>query len=219
MTLFCAFGIRKDKRRNLGMKGGNYTKEYSRKRAFYGDEEIIDMYWKRNPDAIHETAIKYGSMLQSVAYNILSDIQDCEECQNDTLLKLWNAIPSARPNFFPAYIIQVIRQVAIGRYREKSRMKRIPSQLTLSLDEVRQWGGEKTIEEEINARELGRLITEYVQNLDEELQHIFIDYFYLSEPIEKTASELHISKRTAYRKIEGIKQDLKKHLERNGVCV
>ena len=38
-----------------------------------GDEKIIDMYWQRDPDAIQETAKKYGPMLQSVAYNILSD--------------------------------------------------------------------------------------------------------------------------------------------------
>ena len=201
------------------MKGGVFTKEYSKRQAVFDDEKIIDMYWNRNPDAIQETAKKYGPMLQNVAYNILSDFQDCEECQNDTFLKLWNAIPSARPNFFPAYIIQIIRQVAIGRYREKSRMKRGPSQLTLSLDEVRQLGGEKSIEEEINARELGRLITEYVRHLNEEQQHIFIDHFYLAEPIEKTASELHISTRTVYRKIERIKQDLKNYLERNGVCI
>ena len=208
-----------DKKIILIMKGEIFTKQHSEKQAFFDDEKIIDMYWDRNPDAIQETAQKYGPMLRNVAYNILSDLQDCEECQNDTFLKLWNAIPSARPNFFPAYIVQVIRQVAIGRYREKSRMKRVPSQLTLSLDEVRQLGREKSIEEEIDARELGRLITEYVKNLNEEQQHIFIDHFYLAESVEKTASELHISTRTVYRKIERIKQDLKKHLERNGVCI
>ena len=201
------------------MKGGVFTKEYSERKAVFDDEKIIDMYWERDPDAIQETAKKYGPMLQSVAYNILSDFHDCEECQNDAFLKLWNAIPSARPTFFPAYIVQVIRQVAIGRYREKSRIKRVPSQLTLSLDEVKQLGGEQSVEDVCEAKELGRLITEYVKRLNEEQQHIFIDHFYLAEPIEKTASELHVSTRTVYRKIERIKQDLKKYLERNGVCI
>lgn len=201
------------------MKGGIFTKENAKRQAHFDDEKIIDMYWSRNPDAIQETANKYGPMLQSVAYNILSDFQDCEECQNDTFLKLWNAIPSARPHFFPAYIVQVIRQVAIGRYREKSRTKRVPSQLTLSLEEVKQLGGEQSVEDVCEAKELGRMISEYVKNLNEEQQHIFIDHFYLAEPVEKTASELHISTRTVYRKIERIKQDLKKYLERNGVCI
>ena len=201
------------------MKGGIFTKENAKRQAHFDDEKIIDMYWSRNPDAIQETANKYGPMLQSVAYNILSDFQDCEECQNDTFLKLWNAIPSARPHFFPAYIVQVIRQVAIGRYREKSRTKRVPSQLTLSLEEVKQLGGEQSVEDVCEAKELGRMISEYVKNLNEEQQHIFIDHFYLAESVEKTASELHISTRTVYRKIERIKQDLKKYLERNGVCI
>lgn len=84
---------------------------------------------------------------------------------------------------------------------------------------MKQLGGEQSVEDVFEAKELGRLITEYVKRLNEEQQHIFIDHFYLAEPIEKTASELHVSTRTVYRKIERIKQDLKKYLERNGVCI
>ena len=72
------------------------------------DEKIIDMYWERNPDAIQKTDHKYGVLLRNVAYNILSDYQDCEECQNDTYLRIWNAIPSARPTAFPRFIMQII---------------------------------------------------------------------------------------------------------------
>ena len=61
---------------------------------FEGDDQIVEKYWQRNPDAIQETDTKYGRILQSVAYNILFDLQDCEECQNDTYLKIWNSIPS-----------------------------------------------------------------------------------------------------------------------------
>ena len=43
------------------------------------DEQIVDMYWRRDQNAIRETDQKYGSLLQSVAYNILYDALDCEE--------------------------------------------------------------------------------------------------------------------------------------------
>ena len=95
---------------------------------FADDEKIVDMYGQRNPNAIQETDQKYGPLLRNVAYNILFDSLDCEECRNDTYLRIWNSIPSTRPAAFAAYIVQIMRRIALDRYKEKSRQKRIPSQ-------------------------------------------------------------------------------------------
>jgi len=154
-----------------------------------------------------------------VAYNILFDVQDCEECKNDAYLGIWNAIPSARPAAFSAFIMRIMRQIAIRRYREKSRKKRIPSQLTISLEELDAISSDPSVEEAYEAKEIGRLITEYLKQLSERQRYIFIDRYYLAEPVEKTAAELSISVRTAYNEIEKIKQGLKDYLERNGVHV
>ena len=184
-----------------------------------GDEKIIDMYWQRNPDAIQETDRKYGPLLRNVAYNILSDSLDCEECKNDTFLKIWNTIPSTRPTAFPAFIMQIMRQIAIDRYREKSRKKRIPSQLTISLEELESISSGPSVEEAYEAKELGRLITEYVESLHERQRYIFIDRYYFAEPVEKTAYDLSISVQAVYRELRKIKQGLKEYLERNGVRI
>ena len=117
------------------------------------DEKIIDMYWERNPDAIQETDHKYGKVLRSVAYNILFDDLDCEECQNDAYLGIWNAIPSARPTVFSAFIMRIMRWTAISRYKEKSRKKRIPSQLTISLEDLADSiSSDMQVEEECEAK-------------------------------------------------------------------
>ena len=130
--------------------------------SFASDEEIIEMYWQRDPDAIQATNHKYGKLLQNTAYNILSDLQDSEECQNDAYLKIWNAIPSARPAEFYAFIVQITRRIAIDRYREKSRKKRVPSQLTLSIEELKNsLSSSISVEEEYDAKILGELITKY----------------------------------------------------------
>ena len=57
------------------------------------DEQIIEMYWRRDDRAISETDKKYGQFLYNISYNILHDHLDCEECKNDTYLGVWNAIP------------------------------------------------------------------------------------------------------------------------------
>ncbi|MBQ7915496.1 MAG: sigma-70 family RNA polymerase sigma factor [Firmicutes bacterium] len=184
------------------------------------DEQIVEMYWQRNPDAIQETDQKYGHLLWTVAYNVLCDAQDCEECQNDTYLRVWNAIPSTRPTSFAAYVVRAVKRVALDRYKEKSRQKRIPSQLTVSIEELkRSISSGVTVEEEYDAKEVSQMITDYISSLNDRQQYIFIDRYYMLEPVERTAAELQISVQTAYREIEKIKRGLKRYLEKNGVYV
>ena len=43
------------------------------------DMEIIEMYFRRDEDAIRQTEIKYGLFCRSLAYNILQIHEDAEE--------------------------------------------------------------------------------------------------------------------------------------------
>ena len=64
------------------------------------DDQIVNLYWDRNEDAIHQTQMKYGSYLAKVAYNILAGYEDSQECVNDTYMKTWETIPPHRPAYF-----------------------------------------------------------------------------------------------------------------------
>lgn len=183
------------------------------------DEQIIELYWQRKENAIQETDKKYGQFLFRIAYNILHDRLDCEECQNDTYLGVWNAIPPTRPTAFPAFITQIMRHIALDRYKEKSSKKRIPSELTVSMEEIHQIRGDVSAEAAYEAAEVGNIINSYVRGLPERQRYIFIDRFYLAEPVENIAKDLSISVATVYREIEKIKHGLKEHLERNEVYI
>ncbi len=60
------------------------------------DEKIIALYWARDENAIIYTHQKYGKYCYQIAYHILSDREDSEECINDTYLKTWNVIPPTK---------------------------------------------------------------------------------------------------------------------------
>ena len=202
------------------LKEENIMKEQSTQQVSTSDEKIIDMYWERNPNAIQETDEKYGALLRNVAYNILSDALDCEECQNDTYFDVWNAIPSARPTAFSAFIVQIMRRTAIDRYRKKSSKRRVPSQLTLSIEDLENSiCNSLSIEEAYEAKEIGKMVNDYVASLNDRQRYIFIDRYYMAESVEKIASDLAIPVKTAYLEIGKIKKGLRKYLERNGVNV
>ena len=80
------------------------------------DRVIIELYNKRDENAIGETQKKYGRYCHSIAYNILRSNEDSEECVNDTYLKVWNAIPPKVPQIFSAFIGRITRNTALDRY-------------------------------------------------------------------------------------------------------
>lgn len=188
------------------------------RQGIVADEQIIELYWQREEIAIQETDRKYGQFLFRIAYNILHDRCDCEECQNDTYLGVWNAIPPTRPAVFPAFIMQIMRRVAINRYKEKTSKKRIPSELTISMEELNDvLHSGMSVETEYAAKEIGKIISEYVRELTDRQQYIFVSRYYLSVNVNEIARELSVSHHTVYRELDQIKIGLKEHLERNGV--
>ncbi len=182
------------------------------------DEQIMDLYCIRDEQAISETDIKYGGMLFTIAYNILHDSQDCEECKNDTYLGVWNAIPPSRPTVFFAFLSKIMRNIATNRFKEKMSQKRIPSELTISMEELQEaLLSASTPDMEYSAKELGKMISEYIRGLTERQRFIFFARFYYAKTMDHIAKEYGTSSATVYREITRIKEGLKTHLERNGV--
>ena len=81
------------------------------------DHEIVALYWARDEQAIKETDMKYGSAVLSVSQNLLGSREDAEECVNDTYLAAWNSMPEERPEKLRAWLLKVVRNLSINRYR------------------------------------------------------------------------------------------------------
>ena len=87
------------------------------------DEEIIALYWRREECAISATDQKYGKYLYTIAFNILQNGLDCEECLNDTYLGTWNAIPPKKPRVLHAFLSGITRNLALSRVRKQTAAK------------------------------------------------------------------------------------------------
>ena len=186
-------------------------------KAVLSDEQIVELYWRRDERAIRETDRKYQHFLLTVAHNILRDAQDCEECLNDTYLGAWNAIPPARPKVLQAFLATIMRRTAIDCYKRKKRQKRIDSELTVALSEVEEFladGSDPAAE--LDAHELGRVISEFIRALPKRRMYIFMSRYYTARPIGEIARLLGCSESTVNKEIAAIKRDLKEKLEKEG---
>jgi RNA polymerase sigma-70 factor (ECF subfamily) len=195
-------------------------KETDVKRARSGampDEKIIDLYWARNERAIDETDKKYKGYLYTIAYNILHDDLDCEECLNDTYLGTWNTIPPTRPNVFQAFISKIMRNVAVGRYNKNTAEKRIPTEMTVSVEEfVECLPSEVTVEEEYFIGEVSKILSQFLRELPERSAFVFVCRYYCSDKITDIAEMLHVSESTVFRELMYIREQLKERLIKEG---
>lgn len=184
------------------------------------DGEIIDLYWSRDEDAIKATDVKYGKYLYSIAYNIVYDKLDCEECLNDTYLGTWNRIPPARPNVFNVFLSKIMRNVAVDKFRKRTADKRVPSELVVSLNELDDCMPKEPSEEQMSEiREIAKILNAYIKSLSDIDAFIFICRYYYADKVEKIAGMLKYSPSTVYRELAKMRNGLRECLEKEGITI
>ena len=100
------------------------------------DARIIDLYFSRSEDAIAQTRRSYGRMIRGVAWGILRSARDTEECESDTYLKAWQAMPPTRPSNLGAFLSRITRNLALDRYERKHADKRGAGEVPALIDEL-----------------------------------------------------------------------------------
>lgn len=167
------------------------------------DGEIVELYWRRDEEAICQTDIKYGGYCRSISNNILNDPGESEECVNDTYLRAWNSMPTERPRHLPAFLGKIVRNLSISRLRQKNAHKRGGGEYRLCLEELRDCAAKgQEPEKELELKELREHIDKFLANLKETERNIFVSrYWYMASVDEiarranfsysKTASMLH----------------------------
>ena len=88
------------------------------------DEQIIQLFFTRNEDAIRQTDDRYGAKLTRLSENIVGSREDAQECVNDTYFKAWDTIPPTKPVHFFAYLAKICRHFAFDRLDWNNAAKR-----------------------------------------------------------------------------------------------
>lgn len=181
------------------------------------DQQIVDLYWERKEDAIRQTEQKYGAYLSKVAYNILADFEDSQECVNDTYYAAWNSIPPNRPSVLLTYLCKITRQVSIDVFRKKNSAKRYASEYALSLEELGDsFSDGNTPELEFDAKLLDDAINAFVRALPKDVRNAFIGRYYFFDSLKDVAAYCGMSEAKAKSLLYRTRQKLKDHLVKEG---
>ena len=100
------------------------------------DSAIVTLYWQRSEQAIAESDTKYGPYCGHIAYGLLQNSEDTQECVSDTWLAAWNAMPPHRPAVLRLFLGKLTRRLSLQRLRRQGRLKRGGGEAALALEEL-----------------------------------------------------------------------------------
>lgn len=181
------------------------------------DSKIIELFFERSEQAIIELSRKYDYLSKKIAFNILKNAQDSEECVNDAYLGVWNTIPPQSPTSLKAYVCKIVRSLSIKRYHSNTAIKR-NSVYDVALDELENcFMSTYLVDQEFNAKETAKVIDNFLKKLDKESRVMFIRRYWYADSIEDIAEMFQTGKHNISVRLFRIRQKLKKQLTKEGV--
>jgi len=181
------------------------------------DSGIVELYWQRDEKAVELTAEKYGSYLSRIARNILENDEDSCESVNDVYFCAWESIPPHRPNNLRAYLVRLVRQISIDRYRRRHSLKRIGSEYALSLEELSECiCGADRPESAIEANELAGCISDFLFSRPPRARQMFVCRYFYADSLEDIASCLGTTLSAVKSSLHRTRKALGEYLNQEG---
>lgn len=182
------------------------------------DAAIIALYWARSEEAISQTDAAYGRKLHVLADRVVQNYEDAQECVSDTYMRAWDTIPPQRPAHFFAYLAKICRNFALNRLDWKNAAKRKGEVVSLTA-EMELCIPDKRAEQRMDAEELGRLLSAFLDGLTQESRLIFMRRYWFADSIEEIAARYNISQSKVKTRLHRTRGKLRVFLEKEGIRV
>jgi RNA polymerase sigma-70 factor (ECF subfamily) len=188
------------------------------------DEKIIGLFFARSENAISETAQKYGGYCHSIAWRILQNQEDSEECVSDTYLKAWESIPPKRPEKLRTYLGKLTRNLALHIYEKYHAEKRGMGRTALALDELKECIPAFTpafdpvagIADDMALKEI---LNQFLSVLPVQTRLIFLRRYWYFDTIAEIAAAFRVSESKVKMSLLRSRGRLKQLLEKEGICL
>ena len=180
------------------------------------DSKIIQLYWDRDETAIRETENAYGDRLRGLSRHILDSREDARECVNDTYLKTWETIPPQKPNFFYGFLSKICRYISFGRLDWNNAAKRRADLVSLT-EELERCIPDRRVQDQVEARELGRIISAFLATLPQDSRLIFLRRYWHLDTTEEIAKNYGFSVSKVKTQLHRTRAKLYTYLEQEGI--
>ncbi len=184
------------------------------------DREIIELYLQRSEEAIKQTENKYGRYCHKIAFNILGNDEDSEECVNDAFMRAWGSIPPNEPTSLSSFIGKITRNLALDKLRSKNSDKRGGGEIPLALDELSECiSGIDELERREDSSEIISAINKFLKGLNAVERGVFMRRYWMLDSIADIAKRYDISESKTTTMLFRLREKLKRHMIKEGIAL
>lgn len=101
------------------------------------------------------------------------------------------------------------------RIRHDEAMKRSAEQV--AIDELIEVLPGKSLEDEVLARELGKQISKFLDNVDSTDRIVFMRRYWYGDPVRDIADDLHMTANSVSIRLHKLRKRLRQYLEKEGL--
>ncbi|MBR1455546.1 MAG: sigma-70 family RNA polymerase sigma factor [Oscillospiraceae bacterium] len=183
------------------------------------DAKIVDLYWARSENAVTETASKYGSYCRTIAFNLLANAEDAEECVNDTYMQAWRSMPTNRPTRLAPYLGKMTRWLSLSRLRDRNSLRHGGGEVPLLLDELAEvLDSGRDTQRELETRELNLEIRRLLAGLKKDERDVFLCRYWYAAPVAEIAEKTGFSESKIHSMLHRTRKKLAQQLKEKGLC-
>lgn len=178
------------------------------------DQLLIDLYFARDKRAVAETKEKYGAWCAAIAWRLLRDSRDVEECLSDCALAVWNAIPPPAAGALQGLAGGHRAQPGHRPCRASGRWPATVDETALELAACLSAGDSPQGRAE--AAELGRAISDFLRTQRPGARTAFLRRYWYAEGVEEVASRLGWSVSKTKSSLFRTRNKLREYLHQEG---
>ncbi len=155
---------------------------------------------------------KYGKLCHRTATNILGNLQDAQECVNDTYFAVWNTIPPQDPEPLSSYLLKILRNICLMRLR-RNRAEKRRGNYQECYEELSGCIADSTTPESIyRAKELTHHIEVFLYSLSHTNRQLFIRRYWHMDSIREISKATGLSESAVRTRLARLRQQLKEEL-------
>lgn len=185
-----------------------------KEKTIMDDKEIVELLYNRDERGVKAARNKFLKLVLNVCRGILHSPEEAEQCANDTLLRLWEAIPPDRPENLTGYICKIARRLSLNRLRYDTAQMR-NSGLLAELNEC--IPSDCSVERQAELNELTETLNEWLRGLPEKQQTLFTLRYFYTYSVKETAKACGMSKTAATTALMRLRESLKNYLTERGI--
>ena len=185
----------------------------------WSEERLCAGLYGHEEAALEAVSKRYGRILQGLAHRITGCASDAEECVNDALLDLWNAVPPDRPAYVLSYVSILVRRRAVDRVRYKTAERRGGQEFEGSMEELADCLADPQGASDLDVLVIRDCLNVFLSRLAEDDRSIFLLRYFRFLSNGEIAEACGLRESAVVMRLVRIRKKLRRALEAEGIFI